>query len=316
MADFVIIPDSASDFTKDLRERFDVPVCVKAQIYFPDGHAEDSDVDWEKYTPKQYYESMTDKTTLYKTSTPRSGLLMETCEKFLSEGKDIITVSLSRALSGTNQLCEMIKKDLMEKYPERKIICIDTNGYSVAIALLITMASELKKNGATIEEVAQFMEDNKYRIHQMGTMDDLYFLVKTGRITNFKAFFGSLMGINPVADFNRNGLSQVLHKFKGKKDAFNATIEYIKGTIENSNDQIIFVGHTNREAAANVLAQKIKDEIQPKEVIIKDIGMSCGANIGPGLCAAYYFGRELSEDLEYETQLMKNIAENIKKKGK
>ena len=315
MSDFVIIPDSTSDFTADLRERFGVPEVIKGLIYFPDGHTEAADLDWEKHTPEEYYKSMTDKTSLYTTATAHAGDIKDTFEKYLKEGKDIITVSLSAALSGTNALNEMVKKELLEKYPDRKIFCVDTNGYSAAIALLIIGACELKAQGATVEEVAKYFEDNKFKVHQMGTMDDLFFLVKKGRISNFKAFFGSLIGINTVADFNRGGLPQVLHKFKGKKDAFAAVVEYIKETIIDAENQIIIVAHTNRFAAAQKLAEIVKAELNPKEIIIKDVGMSCGANIGPGLCAAYYFGKELTEDMVYEEKLMQDIAENLKKKG-
>lgn len=167
----------------------------------------------------------------------------------------------------------------------------------------------MKQQGATLEQTAAYLEENKHRVHQIGPMDDLFFLTKTGRISNFKAFFGSLVGINPMADFNRNGLSQVLGKFKGKQRAFDAVIEYMKGTIENPEDQIIFVAHSNREQAAQLLAQRIRDTFNPKEIIINHVGMSCGASVGPGLCAAFYQGKEISENMEYEQALMKDIIE-------
>lgn len=316
MADFVIIPDSSSDFTKDLRDRFGVPDVLRGMVYFPDGHAEACDVDWEKYNPKDFFESMRSKKVIYKTATAPTGDIKTLFEKHLKEGKDIISLSLSRALSGTHSLCEMAKKELLKQYPDRKIYCLDSNGYSGSMVVLIIMALKLKEQGASIDEVAQYIEKTKYCIHQMGSMDDLFFLVKTGRISNFKAFFGSLMGINPMADFNREGLSQVIHKFKGKKAAFDATLEYIKKTIIDPQDQIIVVCHSNREQQAQLLAQRIRDEIKPKEVIINHIGMSCGPSIGPGLCAAYYYGTEISEGLENEQKIMASIANDIKNRGK
>jgi len=316
VADFVIIPDTSSDLTKELRERFDIPDYIKGLIYFPDGHSELADLDWTKYNPKDFYESMSDKKTIYKTAAAPIENIMEVYEKQLSEGKDILAITLSSALSGTYQTCEIVRKQLLEKYPERKIICVDSKRYSTALSLLVILAAEKRKSGATLEETAQFVEQNKHRIHQMGPMDDLFFLVKTGRISNFKAFFGTLMGVNPMADFNREGLSEVLAKFKGKNAAFDAIIKYMKGTIENPQDQIIFVAHSNRLQAAEMLAQKIKDEFSPKEVIINDIGMSCGASIGPGLCAAFYYGTEISEGLAREKELMNSIIEEQKKPNK
>ena len=107
----------------------------------------------------------------------------------------------------------------------------------------------------------------------------------------------------------------MLGKFKGKKRAFDAVIEYMKGTIENPQEQIIFVAHSNREQSAKLLAERIREAFSPKEIIINHVGMSCGASIGPGLCAAFYYGKEISENMEYEQELMNNILEKQKAKG-
>ena len=314
MSDFVIIPDSSSDFTKDLRERFDIPDYIKGLVYFPDGHTEYGLLDWEDHDPKTFYESMTDRKTLYKTACAPAGDILEVYENQLKQGKDILAITLSSALSGTYQTCEMVKKQLLEKYPERKIICVDSKRYSAAVCLLIIMAAMKRDSGATIEETAQYLEEHKDCIHQMGPMDDLFFLVKTGRISNFKAFFGSLIGINPMADFNLNGLSEVLGKFKGKKAAFDAVIKYMRGTLKNPEEQIIFVAHSNRPEAAEVLKGMIQKEFNPKEIIINNVGMSCGCSVGPGLCAAYYYGEKISEGMEKEKALMNSIIESQSKK--
>ncbi|MBR6564704.1 MAG: DegV family EDD domain-containing protein, partial [Clostridia bacterium] len=173
-------------------------------------------------------------------------------------------------------------------------------------------AAVKRKEGATLEETAQYIEENKHCLHQMGPMDDLFFLCKTGRISNFKAFFGTLVGINPMADFNREGLSEVLGKFKGKKLAFDAVIKYMRKTIKNPEEQIIFVTHSNRPAAAEALKEMIIKEFNPKEVIISHVGMSCGVSVGPGLCAVFYWGEEISEGNFAEKAIMQEIIESQK----
>ncbi len=312
MSDFVIIPDASCDLVKPLRERFGITDYIRGLIYFPDGHCEKVDLDWNEYDPKWFYESMSDKKTLYKTALAPTGDIIEIFERNLKAGKDILSITLSSALSGTYQTCEMVRKQLSEKYPERKIICIDSMRYSTALSMLVIAAAIKKSEGYSLEETAEFIEKNKHCLHQIGPMDDLFFLCKTGRISNFKAFFGTLMGINPMADFNRQGLAQVIGKFKGKKSAFDAVIKYMHKTIENPEEQIIFVAHSNRLAAAELLRDMIIKEFSPKEVIINDIGMSCGASIGPGLCAAFYWGKEISENMETEQEIMKEIVETQK----
>ena len=314
MSDFVIIPDASSDLNKELRERFHIPDYVRGTFYFPDGKEAFADLDWELMDPVTYYTSMSGRNVLFKTASARRGEVLSVYEKQLKAGKDILAISLSSALSGTYQVCTTIANELMEKYPERKIVVVDSLRYSTALSLLVIMASQKQAEGATLEETAAYLEQNKHRVHQIGPMDDLFFLVKTGRISNFKAFFGSLIGINPMADFNRQGLSQVLGKFKGKPNAFDAVIEYMRGTIENPQDQIIFVAHSNREQAAETLAQRVREAFSPKEIIINHVGLSCGASIGPGLCAVFYQGKEISENMEQEQALMNTIIANQKNK--
>lgn len=314
MSDFVIIPDGSCDLHEELRNRFDIPDYLRGVLYYPDGHDEPVSLDWENMSPEEYYNSMKSKKALYKTAAPPIGEITEKYEKYLSQGKDILTITISTALSSTYNDCMLVARDLMKKYPERKIICIDSLRYSTSLALLIISAAMKKEEGCSLEEVAAYTEQEKNRIHQMGTMDDLFFLVKTGRISNFKALFGSMVGLNVLADINDKGLSQVVGKFKGKRDAFAAIIEYIRNTIENPQDQILFVAHSNRKEVAATLADMIQKEFSPKELIINDVGMHCGASIGPGLCAVFYKGAPASEGLVREKAIMDEISTKIKKK--
>ncbi len=314
MSNYVIIPDASSDLTAELRERFGIEDYLRGTIYFPDGHDEPVDLDWSQMTPEEYYNSMRNRTVLYKTAAPPLGNITETFEKYLAQGKDILSISISSALSSTHNDCMLVAKDLLEKYPERKIICIDSLRYSTSLALLVISAAIKKEEGLSLEELAEYTEHEKMRIHQMGTMDDLFFLVKTGRISNFKALFGSMIGLNVLADFNEKGLSEVIGKFKGKRDSFNAVIEYIRRTVVDPSEQIMFIAHSNRAEVANLLADMVKKEFSPKELIINDVGMHCGANIGPGLCAVFYKGDPASEGLVAEKAIMDEISASIKKK--
>lgn len=314
MSNFVIIPDSTCDFTKELRERFDIPACLHGMVYHPDGSETVADIDWETIDPDEYYKSMKGGKALYKTATPMQGEVIEVFEAFLKEGKDILFVTLSSALSGTHQTVGIIAKTLMEKYPDRKIICIDSLRYASATAALIVKLCEKRDEGATIEETAEYANTLKYSIHQMGPLDDLFFCVKTGRIANYKAFFGTLIGLNCLGDFNRGGLTEVIGRVKGKASALEATVRYVKQTIVSPEEQIVFISHSNRREAAEILREKIEKEIKPKEIIINNISMSCGAGIGPGLCAAYYIGSPVSENLEKEKEMMDEILKNLKAK--
>lgn len=314
MTNFEIVPDTSCDMTKDLRERFGIKHFVRGVVYKPDGTQTFADIDWETMTPEEYFTSMKGRKILYKTATPPLGEVMDVFESILKEGKDILSVSLSTGISGTYTVVKNVAEDLMKKYPERKIICIDSLRYASAIALLVTKAAEKRDAGATLEETAEYLNNIRHQIHQMGSLDDLFFCVKTGRITNFQAFFGTLIGVNSLGDFSRKGLTAVLSKVKGHPLALDVTTEYVAQTIENPEEQIIFIAHSNREKSAKILAEKIKERLNPKEIIINPIGMSCGSSIGPGLCAAYYIGKPVSEGETEERNLMNNIIKDISNK--
>ncbi len=311
MSDFVIIPDSACDLTADLRERFGIEDYLHGVVYFPDGRVIPADLDWGCISPEEYFGSMKDRNIIYKTASVPIGEVHSIFEKHLKQGRDIISISLSSALSTTVNACEVASRELLKKYPERKIVCIDSLRYSTAFALLTVMGCMKKAEGATFDEVVSYLNETRHHIHQMGPMDDLFFLVKMQRISNFKAFFGTLVGVNPMADFNRKGLAEVLVKFKGKRACFSATLDYMEKTGINLKDQIIFIAHSNRLEAANQLKGMIEERFSPKEIIISSVGMSCGAAIGPGLCAVYYYGNAISEDLADEKQIMSEISKNI-----
>ncbi len=309
MANFVIIPDASCDLTKELRERFDIPEYLHGTITFPDGHDERCSLDWETISAEEYFRTMAEDKAIYKTAGVGITEAETVFEKYLSQGIDVINITLSSGISSTYSYCKKAADNMQAKYPERKVICIDSLRYSTALSLLVILAAQKRAEGATIDEVSAFIEEKKHSIHQMGPMDDLFFLVRTGRISNVKAFFGSLVGVNPMADFNERGLSEVLAKFKGKKAALDAVIKYMKGTIVDPEKQIIFVAHSNRKEAAEKLSAMIEAEFHPKEIIINTVGMSCGANIGPGLCAAFYEGKPISAGMAEEKALMDSIAQ-------
>ncbi|MBR2476686.1 MAG: DegV family protein [Clostridia bacterium] len=310
MNDFVIIPDTSCDLTKDLRKRFNIEHVVRGVVYPPDGSQIYADLDWEVMSPEEYYASMRGRNILYKTATPPVGEITEVFETALKEGKDILAVTLSTGISGTFNVVKGVADQLMEQYPERKIVCIDSLRYASAEGLLTILGCLKREEGATLDETAEYLNTIKHSIHQSGCLDDLFFCVKTGRVTSVKAFFGTLVGVNTLADFSSDGVPKVIGKTKGKRAAIDAIIRYMKETIVNPEKQIIFVAHSVREESAKILAEKIRETFNPKEIIINPVGISCGSSIGPGMCAAFYIGDPISEDGSKEETIMDKVLKS------
>ena len=309
MADYVLLTDSSTDLTKDLRERFGVDDYLPGNITFPDGHTEDSTLDWESISPQDFYTSMS-KDSMYTTGIKNIEVQEAFFEKYLKEGKDILNISLSHALSNTYDMCRKAAANLQEKYPERKIIVVDSLRYSGGDGLLVSFAGEMKKAGKSIDEVAEWLENNKQKCHQTGTVDDLKFLAKMGRCSNVSAFMGSLINIKPLAEFNRDGMNQIITKVTGYKKLFTAMIEYMKATIEPEPKRI-FVSHSYRKAQWLQLQELIKEEFPSAEIIPTTVNMANGSSIGPGMVVAFYMGKEISEGLVEETKLLEDIKAKL-----
>ena len=309
MADYVLLTDSSTDLTKDLRERFGVDDYLPGNITFPDGHTEDSTLDWESISPQDFYTSMS-KDSMYTTGIKNIEVQEAFFEKYLKEGKDILNISLSHALSNTYDMCRKAAANLQEKYPDRKIIVVDSLRYSGGDGLLVSFAGEMKKAGKSIDEVAEWLENNKQKCHQTGTVDDLKFLAKMGRCSNVSAFMGSLINIKPLAEFNRDGMNQIITKVTGYKKLFTAMIEYMKATIEPEPKRI-FVSHSYRKAQWLQLQELIKEEFPSAEIIPTTVNMANGSSIGPGMVVTFYMGKEISEGLVEETKILEEIKAKL-----
>ena len=308
MAKFSIISDASCDFNTELRERFGMDAVIFSQVMFPDGHSEQADPDWNNIDPNAYYGSMVDKKLRYQSSAPGIENVKNVFRAELEKGNDIFCATLSSGMSAVYEQCCLARKELLEEYPERTIRVIDSKRYSTAAGLLCLYAAQLRSEGKSVDETADYIESKLDCIHQSGWMDDLFFLARAGRLSKGTAFMGTMFGVKPMADFNMDtGRFQVIGKARGVNKALAAVVEYLKATIEKPEDQIVFVAHSLRQEYAERLADRIREEVSPKEVITNWIGQSSGANIGPGLVAAFYFGKPLSKDLTEEAAVLQNI---------
>ena len=309
MNKFAIVTDTTAEISSSLQKRFQIDLVIPGHIITPDGQDHLSDNDWILYKdPSDFYKQLSgDKKLQFATSPASPDEIKLAIRPFLEKGEDVLYVALSSALSGTYSFALMAKKDLEAEFPERKVEVFDTYRYSLAIALLCFKASEKRASGASMEETIAYLESIKNTLHQAGPMDDLFFLARKGRVAKGAAFMGTLVGVKPIGDFDREGKTKVFAKAIGLKKAIDASVEYAKRTIVDPKEQIVFVAHTDRLKPATMLKERIEKEIAPKEVILVECGPSIGINVGPGLYAAFYFGKEISENCAEEEALMKEI---------
>ena len=308
MKKFVILPDVTCDFSEALRKRFDIEY-IKGHIVFPDKVEREGVLEWKYCTREEFYKDLKKNPNEYSTAPANIDEFKEAFEFYVKQGFDVLSLTISSALSGTYNFALKARELVLEQYPDAKIICIDSQRYSNGFGLIAIYASLLRAEGKDIDEVAKIIEEKKNCFHEMGWLDDLSFVAKKGRLSNSKAFFGTLIGIKPLGEFNHQGLTTVLGKAKGEKKAYQAIMNYIEKTIENPSEQIILIAQTNHMKQALEFKEMLQNKFNPKEIIINDVFPSCGINVGPGLMAAFYMGKPISEDLKAETEIMNEVLQ-------
>ena len=307
MKEFVIICDVTCDLNEELRKRFNIEY-VKGHMTTPEGKEIETVLEWKDFTHDEFYADLKKNPNGYSTSPASPEEFKNEFEKYLKKGKDILSLSISTGLSGTYNFSVAAAEMLKEAYPKRKIICIDSLRFSTGFGLLAVRASLLREQGKSLEEVAEWVEENKCCLHEAGFLDDLSFVAAKGRLSKSKAFMGTLIGIKPMGEFDYNGLTTILGKVKGDKKAIDTAVEYMKKTIINPEEQIIFIANTNRLKQALLFKEKIQAELNPKEIIMTDVYPADGINIGPGLMNAVYFGTKISEGLVNEKKIFAEIT--------
>ena len=197
----------------------------------------------------------------------------------------------------------------MEEYPNIKIAVIDTLRYGPAITLLAVEGARYRKQGYDFDDTVAYLQETRLHVHQMGCLDDLFFLARKGRISKGKAFMGNMVGIKPMADLNNEtGLSEVIGKTRGYQRFYKVLPEYILKTIGNYKDKVFVVAYSAREPQAQEIAKIVKDRFNPEHLIVNPLGQTTGANVGPGLAAVYYISdSRVSPHCEKERALLAEL---------
>ena len=306
MQKFAILSDITCDLSEPLSSIYGVEV-VFGHYVTPDGVEHPSVLEWKDITREDFYNALKKDPNGFSSAPPNVDEMKKAIIAHVEKGEAVIALSISEKLSGTYSFMLEAKAAVLEEYPDAKIAVIDSMRFGPSVGLIAVNAAIKRSEGRSFEEVVDYIESNKNRFHQMGWLDDLDFVAKKGRLSHAKAFFGKLVGIKPLGDFDCTGLTTVIGKAKGEKAAYKAIIDYISRTIENAEEQIIFIATSNRRPQAEILKTMIEETFKPKAVYVNDVYPNCGINVGPGLMAAYYYGKPISENLAEEKKIMDEI---------
>ena len=291
MSKYVIFTDSCCDL--DTKTRRDHQLEYVHMAITVDGEEKLADLDWELYSPEEFYGWLKEGRKV-KTSQVSYEEFMKEFSKWLEKGYDVLYLACSSALTGSLNVCNTLAKpELLEKYPDRKIVTVDTLLASAGEGMLALKACELRDQGKTIEEVAQYCEDNKFFYNQFATVDNLNFLKAAGRIKGAKAFFGNLMGVKPIIISDRKGNNFAIKKAKGTKNSLEELFLGCKETLEKDKCDRVFIGQGLAMDRAESLKKRIEDELDIPATITW-IGPIVGTSCGPGVIAVFCVGKEVT----------------------
>lgn len=304
MKKFVILADLTCDLSPELRDFFGVEDYIPGHIHFGEEKEFLTRLEWDTLSREEFYKALSDKKCKISTAPPNIEEYYEIFARYAKEGYDILSMSISSKISSTYDFSCKAAERIREDFPDTAIYSFDSFRMSGAFGLLVAYAHEMKNNGKTMDDVIAWLEENKYRVHQMGPIDDLIYVARRGRITMGKAIMGSFAGVKPMGDCNATGYTTVLTKAKGIKKALDLTVKYVKETAVDIENQYVIISHSDRELYGQTLKEMVEKELNPKKVFLSDVFCGCGTNIGPGMVGVYYLGDPVSEDLSAEKAAM------------
>lgn len=284
--EYVITTDSTVDLSKEfLNEK---EITVLSLSYILDGVTYK---DMGGLTGKEFFDKLRNG-SLPTTSQINPEEAKETFEQIVKEGKDILHIAFSSGLSGTYNSCRIAAEDLMEEYPESKVIVIDSLCASMGEGLLLYKAIELKEEGKSLEELVDWVEANKLHICHNVTVDDLFHLHRGGRISKATAVLGSMVKIKPIIHMDNEGKLVVIGKERGRKKSITNLVDRMEKQMGEYDNSTCMITHGDCEEDALYLKTLLEERFGVKKVIIHGIGSVIGSHTGPGVLAVFFMGDE------------------------
>lgn len=288
MAEYIISTDTSCDFPLEYVKQHQLPLVTL--FYSIDG------VTGENGCPssdvlKNFYDKMR-AGSMTKTQQASIEDTEKVFREILKEGKDILHIAFSSGLSGTANAARLAAENMMEEFPGRKIIVIDSLCASLGQGLLVDYALKLQQQGKAMEETAKWLEDHIQNICHLFTVEDLKYLQRGGRISKTTALVGTMIGIKPVLHVDPEGKLVSISKVRGRKQSIQALVNKMEENIGKyrGEKQPIFISHGDCIEDANYLAELVKERFGYDEFLINDVGPTIGAHSGPGTLALFFMG--------------------------
>ena len=284
MKSFQIITDSTCDFPNAYYDALGVKV-VPLTVHYQNQDRKDTNDD----SLKELYQLFRAGETA-STSAINPSQWADAMEPSLQEGKDVLVMAFSSALSTTYQSAVIAAEELREKYPQRKIFVSDTLAASLGEGLLVRYACQKQEEGMDAEQVYNWVEENKLHLCHWFTVDDLMYLKRGGRVSTAAAVVGTMLQVKPVLHVNDAGCLINVAKTRGRKAAVEALAEKMRVSGAGYDNRFAAISHGDCLEDAEHLANLIRERCGVEEVFISYVGAVIGSHAGPGTVALFFLG--------------------------
>lgn len=280
----IIITDSCSDLPLEYVKRRNLPILNFTFNFMGEERKDDLG---QTLSHSEFYNAVR-QGEMPTTSQVNSQTYIDFFKEFIGQGKPIIYMCFSSALSGSYNSALLARNTLLEEYPDAVITIVDTRCASMGQGLLVHHALDLRDKGLDHDKIVEWIESNKLRVAHWFTVDDLEHLRRGGRVSGAAAFIGSILSIKPVLHVDNEGRLIPMSKVKGRKKSIKVLFEKMQETAINPSDQTVFISHGDSVEDANYLADMIREHLGVRDILINPIGPVIGAHSGPGTIALFF----------------------------
>lgn len=292
MNNYILTSCSTADMSQEYFDKREIPYI---SFHFSMDGKEYAD-DLGKSIPFEEFYTRISKGSMPTTSQVSVGQYMDFFESFLQDGKDILHLSFSSGLSGSYNSANIAKGELIEKYPDRKLIIVDSLAASSGYGLLLDMAADMRDEGKTAEEIYTWLEDNKLKLNHWFFSTDLTHFKRGGRISTVSMVVGNLLNICPLMNVNNEGKLIPRQNIRSKKQVIKEIVRKMESHAQDGLDYSgkCFISHANCYDDARKVADIVEEKFPSLngKVLINSVGTVIGSHTGPGTVALFFMGDE------------------------
>ena len=287
MALFRVATDSGCDLTDE--------VCREKSIYaIPMKYTIDDTTYYDTMNEADawaFYAKMRDG-ALPKTSSVNPEDYIAFWDKLFAESDlPVVQLCMGSGISATYQNGVIAYERFSEAHPDAKIYLVDTLGASASYGVLAVVAAQMRDEGKSPEEVADWCRENAIRTNAFYTTGDLHWLYLGGRVSRTGAAIAHALNIWPLMSLDEEGKLYVREKIRGKKQVYARMVQIVKESVEDAEHQTVRVCHADNLPDAQEMAEALKRECSFADATVSYIGSTIGTHTGPGLITLFFLGK-------------------------